>query len=147
MEFNIERLQLFIAWGLTTLVSAFIGSYMAGYLKKKGENLATQEDIDKLVQPLWFCLFVRGSPGLDFDRNRQGASEALRAKRQEGIPLYSELLHVHMIAAGCHVLREREAGLAGTKQFQRSAKNALPLGLEGRARRTDQRSCEIVLLR
>src|ERR1039457_3768656 len=38
-----------LAWGLTTLVSAFIGSYLASYLKKKGENLATHEDIDKLV--------------------------------------------------------------------------------------------------
>ena len=39
-----------IAWGLTTLVTAFVGSYLAGYLKKKGENLATHEDIDKLVE-------------------------------------------------------------------------------------------------
>jgi hypothetical protein len=38
-----------LALGLTTLVSAFVGSYLAGYLKKKGENLATHEDIDKLV--------------------------------------------------------------------------------------------------
>ena len=38
-----------IALGLTTLVSAFVGSYLASYLKKKGENLATHEDIDKLV--------------------------------------------------------------------------------------------------
>jgi hypothetical protein len=37
------------ALGLTTLASAFVGSYVAGYLKKKGENLATHEDIDKLV--------------------------------------------------------------------------------------------------
>jgi hypothetical protein len=36
-------------WGLTTLVSAFVGSYLAGYLKRKGENLATHEDIGKLV--------------------------------------------------------------------------------------------------
>jgi hypothetical protein len=38
-----------LAWGLTTLVSAFVGSYLASYLKKKGENVATHEDIDKLV--------------------------------------------------------------------------------------------------
>ncbi len=38
-----------VAWGLTTLVAAFVGSYLSGYLKKKGENLATHEDIDKLV--------------------------------------------------------------------------------------------------
>lgn len=37
-------------WGLTTLVSAFVGSYLAGYLKKKGENLATKEDIRELTQ-------------------------------------------------------------------------------------------------
>lgn len=38
-----------VAWGLTILVSAFVGSYLAGYLKKKGENLATHEDVAKLV--------------------------------------------------------------------------------------------------
>src|SRR5579863_4588638 len=37
------------AWGLTTLIAAFVGSFLAGYLKKKGENLATHEDINKLV--------------------------------------------------------------------------------------------------
>src|ERR1700674_5268267 len=39
----------FISWALPTLVGAFVGSYFAGYLRKKGENLATHEDIDKLV--------------------------------------------------------------------------------------------------
>jgi hypothetical protein len=39
-----------VAWGLVTLVSAFTGSYLASYLKKKGENLATHEDIGKLVE-------------------------------------------------------------------------------------------------
>jgi hypothetical protein len=38
-----------LAWGLTTVASAFVGSYVASYLKKRGENLATHEDIDKLV--------------------------------------------------------------------------------------------------
>ena len=39
-----------ILWGLAALVGAFIGSYLGSYLKKKGENLATHEDIDKLVE-------------------------------------------------------------------------------------------------
>jgi hypothetical protein len=39
-----------IVLALTTLASAFIGSYLASYLKKKGENLATHEDLDKLVE-------------------------------------------------------------------------------------------------
>jgi hypothetical protein len=42
-------IEMFVAWALTTLVSAFVGSYLAGYLKQKGQNLATHEDIDKLV--------------------------------------------------------------------------------------------------
>ena len=36
-------------YAFTTLASAFAGSYLAAYLKKKGENLATHEDIGKLV--------------------------------------------------------------------------------------------------
>jgi hypothetical protein len=43
-------MEKFVAWALTTLVSAFVGSYLASYLKKKGENLATHEDIDKLLE-------------------------------------------------------------------------------------------------
>jgi hypothetical protein len=38
-----------IATFVFTLVGAFIGAYFGAYLKKKGENLATHEDIDKLI--------------------------------------------------------------------------------------------------
>jgi uncharacterized protein (DUF885 family) len=38
----------YITWGLVTLVGILIG-YLTGYAKKKGENLATHEDINKLV--------------------------------------------------------------------------------------------------
>lgn len=41
-----------IAWGITTLVGAFVGSYLGGYLRKKGENLATHEDVNKLVNQM-----------------------------------------------------------------------------------------------
>ena len=41
-----------IAWSLTTLVSAFVGSYLGAYLKKKGENLATHEDLGNLVKQM-----------------------------------------------------------------------------------------------
>src|SRR6266404_3989380 len=43
-------MEKLIALALTTLIGAFIGSYLASYLKKKGENLATREDLDKLVE-------------------------------------------------------------------------------------------------
>ena len=39
-----------IYWALGTLVSAFIGSYLASYLKQKGKNFATHEDIDRVVE-------------------------------------------------------------------------------------------------
>jgi hypothetical protein len=37
-------------WAITTLVSAFVGTFLAFYLRRKGENLATHEDIAKLVE-------------------------------------------------------------------------------------------------
>jgi hypothetical protein len=40
----------YIAWLAVTLIGAFFGSFLAGYLKKKGENLATHEDIQRLVE-------------------------------------------------------------------------------------------------
>lgn len=42
-------MEQLIILALTTLASAFVGSYLAGYLKRKGENLATHEDIGKLT--------------------------------------------------------------------------------------------------
>jgi len=36
--------------GVTTLVASGVGAYLGSYLKKKGENLATHEDIDKLTE-------------------------------------------------------------------------------------------------
>jgi hypothetical protein len=41
-------MQNLIAWGSTTLIGAFVGSYLGGYLKTKGENLATKEDFRDL---------------------------------------------------------------------------------------------------
>jgi hypothetical protein len=35
---------------LTTLIGAWVGSFVGSYLKKKGENIATHEDINKLVE-------------------------------------------------------------------------------------------------
>jgi hypothetical protein len=36
--------------GVTTLVASGVGAYFGAYLKRKAENLATHEDIDKLRQ-------------------------------------------------------------------------------------------------
>jgi hypothetical protein len=40
----------FPAIAVIPLIFAGIGSYLGSYLKKKGENLATHEDLDKLVE-------------------------------------------------------------------------------------------------
>jgi hypothetical protein len=43
--------QMDLTWGLALIpfISAGAGAYFGGYLRKKGENLATHEDIEKLV--------------------------------------------------------------------------------------------------
>lgn len=41
-------MDLFWAFALLPFISAGAGAYFGGYLRKKGENLATHEDIDKL---------------------------------------------------------------------------------------------------
>ena len=41
--------EVLIAWLLVTLGGSFGGAWFGAYLKKKGENFATHEDIDKLV--------------------------------------------------------------------------------------------------
>jgi hypothetical protein len=45
-------MEQFTIWALGSLVGAFFGSFLAGYLRKKGENLATHEDLDKLVEQM-----------------------------------------------------------------------------------------------
>lgn len=42
-------MEKLIMWGFTTLIGAFTGSFLGAYLKEKGKNLATHEDLDKLV--------------------------------------------------------------------------------------------------
>lgn len=37
-------------WVLSVIVALFVGGFLSSYMKKKGENLATHEDIDKLVE-------------------------------------------------------------------------------------------------
>jgi hypothetical protein len=36
-------------WMGVTIVGAWAGSFLGAYLKKKGENLATHEDVNKVV--------------------------------------------------------------------------------------------------
>jgi hypothetical protein len=45
-------MEKYIYLPLTTLLSAFVGSYLAGYLKKKGESLATHEDFQAVLAEL-----------------------------------------------------------------------------------------------
>lgn len=42
-------MEAYVAMALTALGGAWIGSFLGAYLKKKGENIALQEDIEKLV--------------------------------------------------------------------------------------------------
>lgn len=45
-----QWLQTFIATALGSAIAAGLGAYVGAYLRKKGENLATHEDIEKLVE-------------------------------------------------------------------------------------------------
>jgi hypothetical protein len=38
--------------GVMSLLGGWIGSFLGAYLKKKGENLATHEDVDKLMEQM-----------------------------------------------------------------------------------------------
>jgi hypothetical protein len=49
---NLLTLQDVIVWLLITVGGSFAGAWFSAYLKKKGENLATQEDIGKLVEQM-----------------------------------------------------------------------------------------------
>lgn len=40
---------IWIFWALSTIVGLFVGGFLKSYMSKKGENLATHEDIEKLV--------------------------------------------------------------------------------------------------
>lgn len=41
-----------LAWVLLAAIASGFGGYVGAYLKKKGENLATHEDLDKLVEQI-----------------------------------------------------------------------------------------------
>src|SRR5215470_19211540 len=46
----VQAAQEYLAVFITTTLGAGLGAYLVSYLKRKGENLATQEDISKLTQ-------------------------------------------------------------------------------------------------
>src|SRR5262249_31736232 len=42
-------IQGFVTWALAALMGSFLGSFLNSYLRTKGQNLATHEDIGKLL--------------------------------------------------------------------------------------------------
>lgn len=48
----LELLGKYSGLFVTTVLGGGVGAYIGSYLKKKGENLATHEDIDKLVKQM-----------------------------------------------------------------------------------------------
>jgi hypothetical protein len=42
-------IETYVVGALSALFGAFVGSFLSGYLRQKGQDLATHEDIDKLV--------------------------------------------------------------------------------------------------
>jgi hypothetical protein len=55
MRYNPSTMNIVLivaVWMVTVLLSLLIGGYLKGYMKKKGENLATHEDIDNLVDQI-----------------------------------------------------------------------------------------------
>jgi len=47
---TLAEIYKLILWALTTLGSAFLGSYLGAYLKKKGENQAIHEDLTNVLE-------------------------------------------------------------------------------------------------
>lgn len=35
----------YVVWGLSVIAALFVGGFLKSYMSKKGENLATQEDV------------------------------------------------------------------------------------------------------
>jgi hypothetical protein len=52
MRIELTQLAHYAAYAVTTFVTAGCGAYLGSYLKKKGENFATHEDIGKLVEQM-----------------------------------------------------------------------------------------------
>jgi hypothetical protein len=44
-----DSAPLWILWSLTVIAALFVGGFLKSYMGKKGENLATHEEIQKLV--------------------------------------------------------------------------------------------------
>jgi hypothetical protein len=53
---------------ITAFISSLAGSYLASYVKKKGENLATTEDIDDITRKRRGGIFFP----LKYETNREG---------------------------------------------------------------------------
>src|SRR5579862_3362214 len=47
---GLNLLGLLVLWALGVLAAAFLGSWLGAYMKKKGENFATREDLQDVVE-------------------------------------------------------------------------------------------------
>src|SRR5579862_6089801 len=47
---GLNLLGLLVLWALGVLAAAFLGSWLGAYMKKKGENFATREDLQGVVE-------------------------------------------------------------------------------------------------
>ncbi len=75
-------METLIAWGLTTLVALFIGSYLASYLKKKGKNLATHEHLEMLVEQVRAVTTATKESQRDMRLTRRGRRARLSGQRE-----------------------------------------------------------------
>jgi hypothetical protein len=50
MEPNMSLWNYWLFWTLSTILALFIGGFLKSYMSKKGENLATKEDIRELTR-------------------------------------------------------------------------------------------------
>jgi hypothetical protein len=117
-----------ISWGLALIpfISAGAGAYFGGYLKKKGENLATHEDIEKLVDQVRAVTLATKEIEAKVSSDIWSQQKRWELKRETLFDATKRLAELNDALAGLHSMMQVEQ--QETERGQRSRQGANKAG-------------------
>jgi hypothetical protein len=99
--------QMDIPWwaiALVPFISAGAGAYVGGYLKKKGENLATHEDIDKVLDQVRAVTTTTKEIEAKISTEVWDRQKRWELKREVLIDAVKSLADIHFVTIKAHAL-------------------------------------------
>ncbi len=109
-----------IVWAAGTLISAFVGSWLAGYLRKKGEGVAAHEDISKLVDEVSAVTTATKEIEKKIDRQIWSGQRQWELKRDALLAAVSALRHAQIAVGSLYSAYDVDMKVKGKEWEERA---------------------------